>query len=1065
MHYNRNRLYFLTQGKGRFRVTAGEEFLKIVAGQLEIPQSGQRRSLFGLKGWQLDGLALLFFVALTVFMTWPVAPNLDHSLEQWGDALLQTWTLDWDAHALVTNPLHFADANAFYPYHNSLAFTETLVGQAILVAPVIWLTNNPVLAYNLLLLASFILCGWGTYLLAKDLTGSRVAALGAGVIFGFFPHRFGQLSHLHLLAAQWMPFSLLFLRRFILQKYPAPDATARTGQLPAEADPGEPTGLENSSRKPQKSITVRSFTLKSYRSGWLNIGLFGVFFGLELLSSTYLGLFLVATVGLYLLYVAARWAWQNRHFRRDKNISWQKRIDFNKIARLCVVMIVVGLVVLPFYYPYLAVQQDLGFQRSASEVQSFSAQPFYYLDVPKENKLNQLIYRPLFTQNFWQSSSGGERGLYLGLGAMLLGLLGAIIALRRVKQDRDGLFFVILALVAVSFTFGPAWQTGRFGEIPLPYALLYNYVPGFAAIRVPVRFIYVVALAVAVLAAYGIAWLQQRFRLSSAGKAGVLAVALVVLLSGEYWSDVNLQSSNVLVQPKPAVESWLDAHPEPALRVPLSGSDNSNLFLQYWTRGSWRPIMNGFSGFMPPAYDALKLVVAREGFSPRLLELLQGLEVRYIVIDSEDPDVKPQWAKFKSDLAKSGVGVAQQFGSTYIYELKADPWLARLKDLGIKPGSSVYFVEYPRSGSALLELAATMLDRAGVTPAKEQFGNISIGFRSLPALPAGRPADFLVIQAGEDPSLYGFRAGDKIFGNDFLAVYKKNDALLARYDAARQDDFGLINRTEPLIVKPSGSNGLEFKTGAAPAAFGEKDRYLSLGIGSLEAQTIQVQTGGSDDNRLRLQLQPGLSTLVMPLGGGVSISSLSGKEFSLAWVEEWQGSLPAETGPTLRPDVALLSTQTGFDQSTQSAQATVKVVAPPRQDGYTATMDIYNTPWGSHPSGHYGYWSVPVAGGNGITLDWQLQLTRKEMATRQNGGMVPNYPPDPKDLDLAKYGNLGDFRANLNLFSGGQLDGQIRLFDFTVYAQGDKNRVENRRAGAFKGYNTALTFIVLPGKS
>jgi len=1036
--------------------------LKIVAGQLEIPQNGQRRSVLGLKGWQLDGLALLFFVALTIFMTWPVTPNLDHSLEQWGDALLQTWTLDWDAHALVTDPLHFADANAFYPYHNSLAFTETLVGQAVLVAPVIWLTNNPVLAYNLLLLASFILCGWGTYLLAKDLTNSRVAALGAGIIFGFFPHRFGQLSHLHLLAAQWMPFALLFLRRFIL----APSPGANPVQTFDESVPETLPGFEKESLEAKKSANDRTFSLKSLRSGWLNVTLFGLFFGLELLSSTYLGLFLVATVGLYLLYVVVRWGWRNRNFRQDKTRSWQSRIDFNKIARLCVVMMVMGLVVLPFYYPYLAVQQDLGFQRSASEVQSFSAQPFYYLDVPKENKLNQLLYRPLLTQNLWQSSSGGERGLYLGLVAMLLGLLGAILALRRARQNRDGLFFVILAVVAISFTFGPAWQTGRFGEIPLPYALLYNYVPGFAAIRVPVRFIYVVALAVAVLAAYGIAWLQQRFRLTSFAKTGVLAVALVVLLSGEYWSDVNLQSSNVLVQPKPAVESWLDAHPEPALRVPLSGSDNSNLFIQYWTRGSWRPIMNGFSGFMPPAYDALKLAVAREGFSPRLLELLQGLEVRYLVIDSEDPGVKPQWGKFQADLAKSKVEVVQQFGSTYIYDLKADPWLAQLKSLGITPDSAVYFVEYPRSGSALLELAATMLDRTGVTPAKEQFGNISVGFRSLPALPAGRPADFLIIQAGEDPTLYGFRASDKIFGNDFLVVYKKDTALLARYDATRQDDFGLINRTEPLLVKPSGSgNSLDFKSGAgAPGALGPADRYLLLAIGSLEAQGIQIQVGGSDDNTRHLQLQPGLSIVQVPLGGGINISSMSGKGFSLAWVEEWQGSLPKDDGPILRPDVALVSTQTGFDQSKQTAQATVKVVAPARQDGYTATMDIYNTPWGSHPSGHYGYWSVPVAGGNGITLDWQLQLTRKEMATRQNGGSVPNYPPDPKDLDITKYGNLGDFRANLNLFSGGQLDGQIRLFDFTVYTQGDKNRVENRRAGAFKGYNTALTFIVLPGK-
>jgi hypothetical protein len=76
----------------------------MVARQIEKPGSKQNRSVFNLSGWQIDGLALLLFVALAIFMTWPVTPNLDHSLEQWGDALLQTWTLDWDVHALFPKP-------------------------------------------------------------------------------------------------------------------------------------------------------------------------------------------------------------------------------------------------------------------------------------------------------------------------------------------------------------------------------------------------------------------------------------------------------------------------------------------------------------------------------------------------------------------------------------------------------------------------------------------------------------------------------------------------------------------------------------------------------------------------------------------------------------------------------------------------------------------------------------------------------------------------------------------------------------------------------------------------
>jgi hypothetical protein len=1018
-----------------------------------------------LKNWHLDGLALLFFLALTIVMTWPVTPNMGRSLEQWGDALLQTWTLDWDAHALLTNPLHFANANAFYPYANSLAFSETLIGQAVLVAPVIWLTDNPVLAYNLLLLGSFGLCGWGMYLLGKELSGSRVAGLVAGVIFAFFPHRFGQLSHLHLLTAQWMPFCLLFLRRFLF-----------SGQLPASS-------LQPSASTEQvpnrKSPMAPGHAVVNRQS--LNGLMFGLFFVLQLLSSTYLGLFLVVAVGLYLIYHLVGWVLKSRkskvESRKSGGLPPKSEINdqaalstqhsalstlnssfilhpssFNKLAGLCIILVIVGLVVLPFYWPYLAVQQDLGFERSMAEVQSFSAQPFYYLDMAKENHLNQWFYRPTFTQGWWQSSSGGERGLFLGFVAMALGAAG-LVRLFGKKRDRDGFYYALLGLLAFSFTFGPAWQTGRFGAIPLPYALLYNYVPGFGAIRVPVRFIYVVALALAALAAFGVAWLQQRWQLQRGWKAVALACGLIGLLCFEYSSDVNLLESNILRQETPAAERWLNQHPAPTLYVPLSGSDNSNLFLQYWTRGSWRPIMNGFSGFMPPAYDALKLTVAREGFSPRVVDLLQGLEIRYVVIDTNDDTVKPQLNKLKSGLEQAQAQVAATFGGTLIYELKTDPWLARLKDMGMGPDSAVNFVEYQRNQGQLLELAASFLQNREIIKRENLYGSISVGFRPLPPLPAGKAADFLALASGEDPTLYGFRPADKIFGNRLLAVYKKSPDLLARYDFTRQDSIGALNRTQPLAIAPDGSN-LKFNAGNGSSQGGAG--YVTLGLAVLQAQKLTIaSTGGTAQT---LDLAPGLSIYRVAAGGGITIK---GGTFSLAWAELWRGT-PEKSGPELRSDVVLLSSSANYEEKDAVGVAQVQVVVPGQATGYSATLDIYNTPWGSHPNGHYGYWTLPLDAGNKNDTEWRLNLTRKQMATRINGRDVPNFPPDPKDLDLAKYGNYGDFRANLNLFAGAKLVGQTRLFDFTTWAQGDKNRIENRRAEGFKGYNTTLAFLVLP---
>ena len=461
--------------------------------------------------------------------------------------------------------------------------------------------------------------------------------------------------------------------------------------------------------------------------------------------------------------------------------------------------------------------------------------------------------------------------------------------------------------------------------------------------------------------------------------------------------------------------------------------------------------MNGFSGFMPPAYDALKSAVASEGFSPRILQLLQGLEVRYLEIDTTEATVKPQWTKLKAGLDKFGATQAAAFGDTLIYELPSDPWLTNLKTVGVGSDSLLYFVEYHRTSSPLLELTASYLEISGLVRRENLYGAITVGFRALPALPAGRPADFLVLPTSEDPTLYGFESTDRVFGNDLLVVYKKNGTLLARYDFTRQDSVGALNRTTPLTIRPDG-NGLKFGgTLGQPAP----DRILTLGLAALQPQKLTLQTSTGSQT---LDLQPGLSTYRLSLAGGVTLSS--DQKFSVAWAELRQGSLSTTEAPVLRPDVVLLSSQARFEAG--SGIADIGIIGPKAGQDYTATLDVYNTPWGVHPNGHYGYWSVPVPSGSAAQTQWRLDLVHKAMTTTLNGGNIPNYPPDPKQFDITRYGNLGDFRANLNLYAGNTLIGSAKLFDFTVWTDGDKNRIENRRAGAFTVYNNDLEFLVLP---
>jgi hypothetical protein len=147
-------------------------------------------------------------VASAVAATWPLARHLDQALPgDLGDPLLNAWILGWDADRLRHGLRGLWEAPNFYPYHHTLAFSEHLLGIAIPLAPVDWLTS-PIVAYNVAFIASFVLAAAGMYLLTHALTGRRDAACLAGLVFAFAPMRFGQVGHLQVLMAGWMPIAL-----------------------------------------------------------------------------------------------------------------------------------------------------------------------------------------------------------------------------------------------------------------------------------------------------------------------------------------------------------------------------------------------------------------------------------------------------------------------------------------------------------------------------------------------------------------------------------------------------------------------------------------------------------------------------------------------------------------------------------------------------------------------------------------------------------------------------------------------------------------------------------------
>ena len=171
-----------------------------------------RVALGPLAEW--GGLVLLLTTAAIV-VTWPQVLVLGSAVNDYGDPLLNAWTLAWVARTLPTDPARLFDANIFHPEPNTLAFSEPMVLPAALVAPVWWLTRNAVLCHNLTLLSGYVLSGVAMYALVRRLTRDRRAALVAALAFGISPVRTDLIPRVQLQLTYVMPLALLALHRWI----------------------------------------------------------------------------------------------------------------------------------------------------------------------------------------------------------------------------------------------------------------------------------------------------------------------------------------------------------------------------------------------------------------------------------------------------------------------------------------------------------------------------------------------------------------------------------------------------------------------------------------------------------------------------------------------------------------------------------------------------------------------------------------------------------------------------------------------------------------------------------
>lgn len=491
--------------------------------------------------------------ALTVVLTYPLIFKLDRlGRVNTDDGRWSIWVVSWVAHALTTDPLAVYDANIFHPHRGTLAFSEANLGAGAIGAPAWLLTKNPYTTHNVVVILSFIVSAAGAYYLVRYLTGSRHAAAVAGVIFAFCPFVFARTAHIQLMLIGGLPFCMLAFHRLV-----------------------------------DRPSVSRSVVL-------------GVLLWAQALSCAYYGIFAGLMVGLGTLWFAAS--------RR----RWTDRGHWLGIALAAIVC--VGLT-LPFFVPYISVQQDQGFSRTLDDARMYSANAGAWLA------------SPAWAHRWWLPALAGfNEVLFPGLLATALGLTGLWIGGRprtpgtaSPTTPRDVvLLYAAIVVIALWASFGP--DAGL-------YTAFFNAVPLFSFLRAPARMGIMVTLGLTVLSGVALATL-----VGTRPRRTAIAAALVVVAAAELMSAplAGLREA----APLPRAYEVLSTLPRgPVAEFPYFYRRNDFPRHAYYMLNStahWQPLVNGYSDHIPK--DFRSQVVALSSFPTReSFRRLAAVGTRYVV--------------------------------------------------------------------------------------------------------------------------------------------------------------------------------------------------------------------------------------------------------------------------------------------------------------------------------------------------------------------------------------------------------------------------------------------------
>jgi hypothetical protein len=157
-------------------------------------------------------------LGLSVWSLWPIIKDPSRRTADPWDGVLMAWYLNQTIEKIPGNLNQIFQGNIFYPYKNTMAYSDMHILSAIVSYIPVKTLHEPIVAVSVSLLFGQVATIFILYLWFYEITKSKTASFLAAVGLGFSATRMGFIVHLQMWNLEWFLLSSYLFYLFFTRK-------------------------------------------------------------------------------------------------------------------------------------------------------------------------------------------------------------------------------------------------------------------------------------------------------------------------------------------------------------------------------------------------------------------------------------------------------------------------------------------------------------------------------------------------------------------------------------------------------------------------------------------------------------------------------------------------------------------------------------------------------------------------------------------------------------------------------------------------------------------------------